>query len=429
MVATVVSINSLQPIIEGADGRDFAARWARLLEWMRRNPSKTDYALALTFTVFMGMTSAIGWSDLSVAERADTPWWVFPLALVGAVALFVRRRFPEAQFLFTATAMTLALIGGLPDTSGISLVIGWISIYGVSAYGGKWRTAVRFVGVVGIFAALLWPNDGPGGSPSFITTVYAAVITTGFLGSAWLFGDTMRIRRQQAQDLALRAGELEIERDRNAERAVTEERLRIARELHDVVAHHVTVIGVQASAADRTLEKDPLAAHRALSTITTSSREIIEELQRLLGFLRSSMEGSQPALPQPTVTDINRLVADANGAGGNVTLTTSGPLAALPGSVSLSAYRIVQEALTNVRKHANHARTSVTVTVSERNVLVRVESSDPTPVKRGNASTVGHGLLGMRERARLVGGTLTAGPTETGWLVEAMLPRQAGNLQ
>jgi signal transduction histidine kinase len=445
VITTVVLINPLHPInidkvnaepantlssnVETAADRDFGARWARLLEWMRRNPQKTDTVLALTFTVFMVTTSAVGWSDLTTAERGDTRWWAFPLALAGAFALIARRRFPEVQFLFSSSAVTMALIGGLPDTSGVSLVIGWISIYGVSAYGGKWRTPARFVGVVGIFAALLLADSaGPdGNSPSFVTTVYAAVITIGFLGSAWLFGDTMRIRRQQAQDLALRAAELEIERDRNAERAVTEERLRIARELHDVMAHHVTVIGVQASAADRTLEKDPASAHRALATITTSSREIIEELQRLLGFLRSTTEGPQPSLPQPTVSEVNRLVADANGAGGNVTLTTNGPLEALPGSVSLSAYRIVQEALTNVRKHAGNATAAVSINVNERSVVVRIESSEPNQIGQ-RPSVVGHGLLGMRERARLVGGTLSAGPTASGWVVEAILPRQAGNL-
>jgi signal transduction histidine kinase len=410
------------------------AGWQRLLELMRRRPLATDMAMMVLFMVLLVGSLIATYRESTVVQRNAIAPWSYPLVVLGVALLVIRRRVPELQCVATCTLIVLALIGELPEGAGVGLMVMWISLYSLAAYGRRWRVVTRnlvtlvLVGLSLYFSILDLSDPSNTADGGTVTATYQLLFGVVFIVSAVMFGETMRIHRVQANNLAMRAEELEIERDRNAENAVVEERLRIARELHDVMAHHVTVIGVQASAADRTLTKNPDAARSALQSISGSSREIIEELQRLLGFLRSSQESAEPSPPQPMITDVGRLVADANNAGSVVTLSTEGPLDTLPGSVSLSAYRIVQEALTNVRKHAPDSKTTVAVTVSAHMVSVVVDTKVDRPSVR-SMSNSGHGLVGMRERARLVGGTLRAGPVLSGWLVEAELPRMPGKMK
>jgi signal transduction histidine kinase len=449
-----------QPLAAKRSGANFLqrgnGRWAHLLEWSRQNPFRADawMAAGIAFVLLLSIWYTTT-PSLVPGELFKQRLWSVPLAFTGVVSIAWRRRFPIVQGVLCSGMCVGALIGELADSVGLMLSVVWMSIYSMSAYGGRHRKVALALLCTSIFAVFMYysleegaatatvdqsqisegtaersisDRNAMGTNISIVSTGFASALGLALLGSAVLFGDTMRIRRRQADDLVVRAIELEAERDRNADRAVTEERLRIARELHDVMAHHVTVIGVQAVAADRTMDRDPAVARAALSTITSSSREIVEELQRLLGFLRSNngAESDTPAPPQPTVADISRLVADSVALGGKVSLHTAGPLQSLPGSVSLSAYRIVQEALTNVRKHAPASVTTVSVNVGALNVTVRVESVGE--ILRSAAGGTGHGLIGMRERSRLVGGSLRAGPTQNGWIVEAELPRQPGKI-
>jgi signal transduction histidine kinase len=429
---------------EGLRGRGPAiavnSKWLRLLEATRRKPKQTDYAIAAVFVMTMIVSLWAGWKISSAVERDSIRWYANIAASCAVAVLVLRRRYPELQLFLTTCLFFIGAFGNAPD-GFVGVIAVWVSMYGVGAYGGRYRTMARTGAVVLISALFLWllSKDGANGDiANAPEAAYTSAVILAFLASAWLFGDTMRIRRQQEVDLRTRALELEMERDLNAGRAVTEERLRIARELHDVMAHHVTVISMQAAAADRVLERDPAMAHRALVSIGDASRSTIDELQRLLGFLRTDTgaAGGTDA-PQPSIATLSALIEENAAAGLSVTLELNGPIAALPSSVSLSAYRIIQEGLTNVRRHAPLSPATVRVDIGTTNVTLSVENgpqklSNTKRVTQNDASSrpvvrgTGHGLVGMRERARLVGGDVSAKPTSNGgWRVEATLPLKA----
>jgi signal transduction histidine kinase len=221
--------------------------------------------------------------------------------------------------------------------------------------------------------------------------------------------------------------ELERERERSARAAVTDERARIARELHDVVAHGLSVIAIQADAAEAALDRDPALARRPLATIHASAREALAEMRQLLGVLRRDEAGGDPKelAPQPGLDQLPALVDRARAAGHAVELTVSGDPRPLPASLDLSAYRILQEALTNVHKHA--PRAAATVCVDWRDEALGLAVRDGGAQERGekaaNGTGGGHGLVGMRERVRMHGGHLETGPDpDGGFAVRAELP-------
>jgi signal transduction histidine kinase len=199
------------------------------------------------------------------------------------------------------------------------------------------------------------------------------------------------------------------ERDRTHAIAVAEERARIARELHDVVAHGVSVIAVQADAAEAALEQDPARAGEPLRTIRGSAHEALGEMRRMLGVLREGDEGSEHG-PQPGLSQLPELIEHARAGGQPVELTVDGEPRSLPPSLDLTAYRIVQEALTNVRKHAAGAPATVTLAWSPARLELAVRDRGPGP----NGSPGGHGLVGMQERVRIHGGRLHTGATADG---------------
>jgi signal transduction histidine kinase len=201
--------------------------------------------------------------------------------------------------------------------------------------------------------------------------------------------------------------------------AAADERARIARELHDVVSHSLSVIAIQSSAAEAALERDPALARAPLAAIRSSSEQALDEMRRMLGVLRTPDDGDGLA-PQPGLARLPELVEHARAAGVEVTLEVAGTPRPLPASVDLSAFRIVQEALTNVRKHASGASTTVHVGWEPAALALAVRDRGPGPASVANG---GHGLVGMRERVRLHGGELRAGPADDGGFeVAAVLP-------
>jgi signal transduction histidine kinase len=231
-------------------------------------------------------------------------------------------------------------------------------------------------------------------------------------------GRVIRHVRVQAERLRELTWRLDRERERSAHAAVGEERARIARELHDVVAHGLSVIAIQADAAEAALVSDPARAARPLATIRGSAREALGEMRRLLGVLRE--DGDAGALaPQPGLAQLPALLESARAAGLTVSVTERGEPSALHGSLDLSAYRIVQEALTNVRRHAPGAAAGLTLDWGADRLAITVRNAGAA----GRADGEGHGLVGMRERARIHGGELHAGPTADGaFEVRAVLP-------
>lgn len=245
-----------------------------------------------------------------------------------------------------------------------------------------------------------------------------------FLALPLLLGAAVRSSRRRQQQLSAQTQELRRERERNAQRAVLDERVRIANELHDVVAHHVSVMGVQAGAARRVMTRQPEQAQQALSSVESSSRQAVAELQHLLGFLRA--DPVDALAPQPDLSRLPDLIAHAGSGSLSVDLQIEGEGRQLSGVLELSAYRLIQEALTNAVKHSGGSAAHVRVTYGAHALEITlcddgtggVNPSAATPGEGG-----GHGLIGMRERVRLHGGHLRVGPLpEGGFAVHARLP-------
>ena len=239
-----------------------------------------------------------------------------------------------------------------------------------------------------------------------------------FIGAAWLMGWTIHKRRVQAVRLEDRAAQLEIEREEKARAAVAEERARISRELHDVVAHSVSVMVVQAQAAQRMIDAEQADLRQVLQSIETTGRQALVEMRRLLGVLRRT-DADLALAPQPGLEELDELIGQVRAAGLPVELRIEGEPEPLPAGVDLSAYRIVQEALTNTLKHAGpaHAR----VTLRYRNDEVELEVNDDG-AGAGKGGGSGQGLIGMRERVAIYGGVFESGRQNGGYQVRARLP-------
>lgn len=258
-------------------------------------------------------------------------------------------------------------------------------------------------------------DDGGAGADTVIFFVL-------LLGAPWVAGRVVRLSRQREALLEDRTHLLEIQRDERARAAVAEERQRIARELHDVVAHAISVVIVQSRGGRRSLATEPEEARQAFDTIERTSTQALGEMRRLLGLLRHGDDA--PLVPQPSLDRIETLADELRASGLPVEVTVDGDPVALPPGVDLSAYRIVQEALTNALKHAGPTHARVRVAYEDDAVLVEVvdEGGAAEPaVPPGPGS--GNGLVGMRERVALVGGELQAGPRIAGgYAVSARLP-------
>ena len=336
--------------------------------------------------------------------------------LVG-LALLIRRRMPVATLLVVVP--TLVVQSEFfshpsdmqrPLQSFLALLL---VFYSTGAYAEPRRAAIG-----GAFAgAAVVATDLPyliAGHPRQDT-----VPSWIFMGTVWFAGWAFYKRRSQAARLESRAARLERERDEQARIAVAEAHARIARELHDVVAHSVSVMVVQAQAAQRLIDREPHDARRALDSIEASGRQALVELRRMLGILRRT--GEEPALnPQPGLRHLAGLAEQFRTTGLPVELNVEGEPKTLPPGVDLSAYRIVQEALTNVLNHAGPARARVTVRYRDDEAELEIVDDGAGTGKGGGS---GHGLIGMRERAALYGGVLESGKREAGgYFVRARLP-------
>jgi signal transduction histidine kinase len=249
------------------------------------------------------------------------------------------------------------------------------------------------------------------------------------IGTAVALGDGTRTRMRLAAAQAARLAAADAEQERLARQTVLDERTRIARELHDLVAHSMSIVAVQAGVGHYLIDRDPAQAKDALATIETTSRQALTEMRRMLGVLRVDTSGEADhdagtLEPQPGTNDIATLVADAadQGLDAHLIVEPPGPLPDLPSGVALSAYRIVQEALTNARKHAGPAHVTVTVRNDAEQLALTIDD-DGRGMSTLPADSGGYGLIGMRERAAVLGGELTAGPRPGGgFRVQATLP-------
>jgi signal transduction histidine kinase len=249
------------------------------------------------------------------------------------------------------------------------------------------------------------------------------VLFAGVVAGSWLLGFLARRWQVMAAENAQRAHELEQARTELARSEVAAERLRIARELHDVVAHSMSVIAMHAGAARLAVGTDPNSERAALDVIERSSRDALG-MRRLVTLLRDEDAGDATRNPLPGLAELHTLVANVVAAGVTVDVRTEGDLEAVPTGVSLAGYRVIQEALTNVVRHAGRTRARLFVQAVPEELVIQVQNDAPSGVPRRAISAGGeHGAIGMRERVQLYGGTLTAGPTsESGWSVDARFP-------
>jgi signal transduction histidine kinase len=307
-------------------------------------------------------------------------------------------------------------------------VLAELSVSGTALFFGAYLPVLVAAYSVGAYAP---PRPAATGLALCVTTVYVVTVSIPELRSLddmifepacvlalWLVGRLVYRQRTQARSARERAEASERRRDEDARVAVTTERTRIARELHDVIAHSVSLMGIQAAAAEQVLALDPERAREPLRAIQDTARDAIDELRRLLGVLREADEAAA-LVPQPGLAALEALVEQMRSAGLPVELRSHGEARRLSPGVELSAYRVVQEALTNTLKHAGAVAT--TVTVHHRADLLEVEIADHGR-RDGDGDGTGHGLIGMRERVALYGGTLAAGRRADGYLVRASIP-------
>jgi signal transduction histidine kinase len=342
----------------------------------------------------------------------------YGLVLLHTLPLAGRRRFPGTVLaLVVASGLAGAALGLPPFFFGPAILV---AVYSVAAYGSRWvPLAGLAVAELSLAALQLTPFKFEG---------LMFVGLPGILAAAWLLGHFAHNYRAYAAGLEERTAELERAREELARRAVTEERLRLARELHDVVAHAMSVIAVQSGVGAHVADSRPGEVGKALAAIEVTSRSALTELRRLLGVLRQDGEPQASLAPAPGLANLEGLLAEVAEAGLAVRLRVEGAPVQLPAGVDLSAYRIVQEALTNVVKHAGPAHAQVTIRYRDQEVAVEVtdDGRGVAAVAGDGGKGTGHGLIGMAERVAAFGGDLEVGPCPGGgFRVAARLPLAA----
>ncbi|MGW1377961.1 sensor histidine kinase [Streptomyces sp. NPDC002446] len=394
----------------------------RLYDFLRRHPTGVDTFWAVLLLGFSGLWIA---ADLGGVRQILVT--IFTLGLCLVIAL--RRKVPVVMLLLTAAIGVGQLIFRItPIPADLAMfVIAYTVASGPTI--PRWASRCALVGaLVGPSLSTWRLSSGRSGQPVWEMLFFTALLTVPFV-LAWVLGDSMRTRRAYWAQLEEKAARLEKEREAQSRIAVAAERARIARELHDVVAHNVSVMVVQADGAAYVLDAAPEQTRQALETISGTGRQALAEMRRLLGVLRT---GEQPEsgeyVPQPGVEQLSELIDQVRGAGLPVDFRMEGEPRPLPSSVELTAYRIVQEALTNTRKHGG-PDVGATVRLSYRDdeldLLVEDDGrgAQHELYEEGGADGLGHGLIGMRERVGMVGGSLTAGPRPGGgFRVSAVLP-------
>ncbi|WP_255953214.1 sensor histidine kinase [Streptomyces odontomachi] len=397
----------------------------RLYDFLRRHPTWVDSFWAVVLLGVQGVSLAASGPEV----RNDEPSFAaIPISLALGLVIALRRRMAD-RMLVLATVAGLAQVAAGVQVMPLDFAM-LVIIFTVAANDQRW--ASRFGLIAGLCAAPvaeLARLTGPMDNPSTLGKVLVTVFQMVPFALAWVLGDSLRTRRAYFAQLEERAARLEREREAQAKVAVAAERARIARELHDVVAHNVSVMVVQADGAAYVLDAAPDQAKKALETISGTGRQALAEMRRLLGVLRTGEQReSGEYVPQPDVEQLDELIDQVRAAGLPVDFKVEGTPRPLPSGVELTAYRIVQEALTNTRKHGGpEVGASVRLVYFDDGLGLLVEDdgagASDEAYEEGGSDGRGQGLIGMRERVGMVGGTLDAGPRPGGgFRISALLP-------
>ena len=415
------------------------------------SPAQLRRDLWLAVGLFVGATISAWLGKVAGFYGDDTPAFGWSLVYCAALTLplAARRRYPEVVLVATSIAFFVGVSMRIPEMYVANVVL-FIAMYSVGAWVTDRRraTIVRLVVIVGMFGWLLvttfqsaTSGDDDGFSRAGLFSPFAAfiliqfLINAAFFGGAYFFGERAWADAASRRVLEERTVELERERELTAAQAVALDRVRIARELHDVVAHHVSAMGVQAGAARSVLDRDPASARTALAQVEQSARSALDELRNLLDTLRTpdtlrtadglpatqSAGADAPAGSTVRLAALPDLIAHANANGLPTELTVIGEPAEASELVQLNLYRIAQEALTNARRHGGPGATA---DVRVRYTAGAIELDVSSTGSARTASRPGLGLVGMRERATASGGTLEVGPRPRGdgYLVRARVP-------
>ncbi|MFF5204531.1 sensor histidine kinase [Streptosporangium sp. NPDC000396] len=401
-----------------------AARWLE-----RLSPWAVDAGLA-SVLAGVALTEIAVNADCAGVTVSDT-WWSVAFTVAITFPLSLRRRHPFAVMVAVGVpAAVYNVVDIPPDPYTLTFAI-LVAVYSVSAYARRplaVAAAVTTAAVLVLMNLPVMPDEN-----DFADVVNQFVL----LGGGWIAGQNTRYRRRQARLLRERAERAEREQQERGRVAILEERGRLAREIHDVIAHSVGVIAVQAGAARAVAEQRPDRARETLATIEKVSKDTLVELRRALGALRAT--GQETDLrPAPGLAALDELVEKVRGAGVTVSVREQGERRDLPPGVDLSAYRVVQEALTNTVKHSGSPTAHVTIRYGASSLEVRVtDDGGSSPARAlagvgrgsqggghvaGGHGTGGHGLIGMRERVAMLEGEFEAGATETGFAVRARFP-------
>lgn len=375
------------------------------------DPRLADALLALLFTgvVFALRLSAGGWSagpgKLAV---------VLLLLLTTAPLAFVHVT-PLPAYLVMALAMLLQALLGLP-LSGWSAAAAGVALFIIALSAGL-RTGIAAAVITGASLVGLFIFSDT------LSHLGAKIVMWLAFSGAYLVGVVMKLYRESAAQARERAAFFLADREARARDAVAMERTRVARELHDVVGHALNVVVIQAAAAQLVLEKRPEQARAALASIEGAAREALQDVERMLGILRAERDAGESLEARPGMARLPALVQQVTQAGLHTALEVQGTPVAVPASIDLSAYRVVQEALTNALKHAGRAEATVTVKYDSGALELRIDDSGHAAAPGAPPPIPGHGISGMRERVSVFGGLLEAGPRpEGGFRVWARLP-------
>jgi signal transduction histidine kinase len=377
-------------------------------------PGRLDVALATVLGAGIEL-------ELAVTSDRDTP--LVPALALGAVlaAAVAWRRVAPLMALATtaAAALALGLAGTPPQELACASIVVALVAFAIGAHLER-RRALR--GLAGVLAPILAVT--PLGVDQTVGDVIFALV---LFSACWALGRIARSRARLTAELTARTEQLERERTERERDAIARERVRIARELHDVVAHSVSVMVVQAGAARSVLDRDPEASVAALGAVEATGREALSEMRRLLGILRPDGEDADHS-PQPSLDRLGALIARSRDAGLDVELSVEGQTGPLAPGVDLTAFRLVQEGLTNALKHGGRGRARVVLRWSPEVLEVEVANRVDGDGAIGDALLgSGQGLVGMRERVALCGGELRAGPVGRGFVVRARIPRDRAN--
>lgn len=384
------------------------------VRWLREHPTHADALLAVMLTA-IALTLHLADFEDDDNDFVDPSWWT-SLLVVGAVfPILWRRSYTVVSTMFVVFVQVVAAYCDVDGTGFLGVVV---ALYSLGAHSSG-PTRARVLALIAVVIATLFVTGLSVGELDVGSFVSSTIV----LVTAFVLGDNLRRRRDAAAALQERAERAERERELIAQREVNAERSRIARELHDVVAHSVSVMVIQAGAARRSLATSPDNAEQALTNIEETGRQTMNELRGILGVLRRSTDDdNDPSLaPQPALDQVADLVELSDDLA--IELNVTGDVDDLPHSVTLTGYRVIQEALTNVRRHAGPV-TSVRVTIERRTDEVAISViDDGRGAAADDAGEPGFGLVGMRERVTAAGGTMQAGSRSGGgWRIAVSLP-------